>query len=43
VRRTTSGKIQRVVMRDRFLAGEITPVYADLDPAVSALAGSAHA
>ncbi|EWM10368.1 fatty acyl-AMP ligase [Kutzneria sp. 744] len=43
VRRTTSGKIQRVVMRDRFLAGEITPVYADLDPAVSALAGRAHA
>jgi acyl-CoA synthetase (AMP-forming)/AMP-acid ligase II len=43
VRRTTSGKIQRVVMRDRFLAGEIVPVYADLDPAVSALAGSAHA
>jgi len=43
VRRTTSGKIQRVVMRDRFLAGDITPVYADLDPAVSALAGRSHA
>lgn len=36
VRRTTSGKIQRGIMRSRFLAGEIEPSYAELDAAVQA-------
>ncbi|MEU6540491.1 fatty acyl-AMP ligase [Streptomyces sp. NPDC047000] len=47
VRRTTSGKVQRTLMRSLFLAGEITPLYEVLDPAVrdlitasSATAGS---
>ncbi|HEV7962702.1 MAG TPA: AMP-binding protein, partial [Actinoplanes sp.] len=41
VRRTTSGKIRRTAMRDRFLAGEITALHADLEPAVRAVpAGS---
>lgn len=34
VRRTTSGKIQRTLMRRLFLDGEITPLYDVLDPAV---------
>jgi acyl-CoA synthetase (AMP-forming)/AMP-acid ligase II len=42
VRRTTSGKIQRAVMRDRFLAGELTVVYGRLEPSVQELV-SAHA
>lgn len=39
VGRTTSGKIQRRATRDRFLAGDISPVYAVLDPEVRALVG----
>ncbi|MET7479251.1 fatty acyl-AMP ligase [Streptomyces sp. NPDC005648] len=34
VRRTTSGKIQRTLMRKLFLKGEITPLYEVLEPAV---------
>ncbi|WP_329524788.1 hypothetical protein [Streptomyces sp. NBC_01462] len=37
VRRTTSGKIQRTLMRSLFLRGEITPLHDVLDPAVRAL------
>ncbi|MEY9849482.1 fatty acyl-AMP ligase [Streptacidiphilus sp. BW17] len=37
VHRTTSGKIQRAAMRDRFLAGEITALHTELDPAVRRL------
>ncbi len=37
VRRTTSGKIQRGVTRARFLAGEIVPLYANLEPDVLAM------
>ena len=37
VRRTTSGKIQRTLMRSLFLRGETTPLYDVLDPAVRAL------
>ncbi|MGW6704444.1 fatty acyl-AMP ligase [Streptomyces sp. NPDC054956] len=37
VRRTTSGKIQRTLMRRLFLAGEIAGVYEVLDPAVRSL------
>lgn len=41
VDRTTSGKIRRAVMRDRFLAGEITALHTKLEPAVRQLtAGS---
>ncbi|WP_414945506.1 fatty acyl-AMP ligase [Amycolatopsis sp. cmx-11-32] len=32
VRRTTSGKIRRTAMRDRFLAGEMTVLHAELEP-----------
>ena len=39
VRRTTSGKIQRVATRARFLAGDIRPLYADLEPGVLAAIG----
>jgi acyl-CoA synthetase (AMP-forming)/AMP-acid ligase II len=35
VRRTTSGKIQRVVMRQRFLDGGLNTVYADYEPQVA--------
>ncbi len=34
VRRTTSGKIQRTAMRDRFLAGDIAALHAELEPEV---------
>lgn len=34
VRRTTSGKIQRTAMRERFLAGAITALHAEIEPAV---------
>ncbi|MFD9304951.1 fatty acyl-AMP ligase [Streptomyces sp. NPDC060048] len=37
VRRTTSGKIQRTLMRELFLAGELAGVYEVLDPAVRGL------
>ncbi|GAA3302154.1 fatty acyl-AMP ligase [Dactylosporangium vinaceum] len=43
VRRTTSGKIQRNATRERFLAGELTTVYATLDPDVRALLRPADA
>lgn len=39
VGRTTSGKIQRVETRARFLAGEIAPLYAELEPDVRGIAG----
>jgi acyl-CoA synthetase (AMP-forming)/AMP-acid ligase II len=38
VRRTTSGKIQRAAMRERFLAGDIAVLHAELDPEVRAMA-----
>lgn len=37
LRRTTSGKIQRTLMRTLFLQGELSPLYEVLDPAVQAL------
>jgi hypothetical protein len=37
VRRTTSGKLQRDLMRRMFLKGTIKPLHAVLDPAVSEL------
>jgi acyl-CoA synthetase (AMP-forming)/AMP-acid ligase II len=37
VDRTTSGKIQRAAMRDRFLADEITALHTELEPAVRQL------
>ncbi|NEC66337.1 fatty acyl-AMP ligase [Streptomyces sp. SID9727] len=40
VRRTTSGKIQRTLMRKLFLDGAITPLHAVLDPGVRELIGS---
>ncbi|SCD55242.1 Acyl-CoA synthetase (AMP-forming)/AMP-acid ligase II [Streptomyces sp. DvalAA-43] len=40
VRRTTSGKIQRTLMRKLFLDGAVTPLHAVLDPAVRELVGS---
>ncbi|MES9511535.1 fatty acyl-AMP ligase [Streptomyces sp. NPDC000609] len=40
VRRTTSGKIQRTLMRKLFLDGAVTPLHAVLDPAVRDLVGS---
>jgi acyl-CoA synthetase (AMP-forming)/AMP-acid ligase II len=39
IRRTTSGKIQRGLTRARFLAGEIEPLYANLDPNILAIIG----
>ncbi|WP_284466951.1 fatty acyl-AMP ligase [Actinomadura madurae] len=39
VGRTTSGKIQRVETRARFLAGEIAPLYAELEPDVRGITG----
>lgn len=40
VRRTTSGKIQRTLMRRLFLDGAVTPLHAVLDPAVRELVGA---
>ncbi|MFJ8629873.1 fatty acyl-AMP ligase [Streptomyces sp. NPDC093568] len=37
VRKTTSGKVQRSEMRRLFLEGALTPVYAQIDPAVRAV------
>jgi acyl-CoA synthetase (AMP-forming)/AMP-acid ligase II len=34
VRRTTSGKIRRTAMRERFLAGDMTVLHAELEPAL---------
>ncbi|MDX3638440.1 fatty acyl-AMP ligase [Streptomyces sp. MB09-02B] len=34
VQKTTSGKVQRSLMRQLFLANELTPLVADLDPAL---------
>lgn len=39
VRRTTSGKIQRTLMRKLFLQGEVTALHAVLDPSVRTLVG----
>lgn len=39
VRRTTSGKIQRSATRASLLAGEISPLYANLEPGVQAIVG----
>ncbi|MFJ3982604.1 fatty acyl-AMP ligase [Streptomyces fungicidicus] len=36
VRRTTSGKIRRTAMRERFLAGDMTVLHAELEPALRA-------
>lgn len=36
VGRTTSGKIRRTAMRDRFLAGDMTVLHAELEPALRA-------
>ncbi|MFF3334809.1 fatty acyl-AMP ligase [Streptomyces sp. NPDC002888] len=36
VRKTTSGKVQRSEMRGLFLAGDLTPLYADLAPSLQA-------
>ncbi|MFE7599718.1 fatty acyl-AMP ligase [Streptomyces sp. NPDC057494] len=43
VDRTTSGKIQRAAMRDRFLAGEITALHAELEAAVRRLTAGPEA
>ncbi|MER5642213.1 fatty acyl-AMP ligase [Kitasatospora sp. NPDC002227] len=43
VHRTTSGKIQRTAMRDRFLAGDIPALHAELEPAVRQLTAGAEA
>ncbi|RMB83489.1 fatty acyl-AMP ligase [Streptomyces shenzhenensis] len=43
VRRTTSGKIQRTLMRKLFLAGGITALHEVLEPAVRELVASADA
>jgi hypothetical protein len=43
VRKTTSGKIERTAMRRLFIAGELTPVHADLEPAVARLLAAAPA
>ncbi|MFF4383663.1 fatty acyl-AMP ligase [Kitasatospora sp. NPDC001547] len=37
VRKTTSGKVQRGEMRSLFLSGDLTPIHADLAPAVRAV------
>ncbi|MFD1658312.1 fatty acyl-AMP ligase [Streptomyces caeni] len=42
VRKTTSGKIQRTLMRKLFLQGRITPLHEALEPAVRALVASAE-
>jgi acyl-CoA synthetase (AMP-forming)/AMP-acid ligase II len=41
VHRTTSGKIQRGLMREAFLDGGLSPVHADLEPAVLSLVAEA--
>ncbi|MEU0954166.1 fatty acyl-AMP ligase [Streptomyces niveus] len=43
IRKTTSGKIQRTLMRKLFLEGGITPLYEVLEPAVRELIASAEA
>ncbi|MYZ37989.1 MULTISPECIES: fatty acyl-AMP ligase [unclassified Streptomyces] len=43
VRKTTSGKIQRTLMRELFLEGKITTLYEVLEPAVRELVASAGA
>ncbi|MGW4652242.1 fatty acyl-AMP ligase [Kitasatospora sp. NPDC004289] len=43
VRRTTSGKIQRAAMRERFLAGQVEALHAELEPDVRALATAVDA
>ncbi|WP_181799204.1 fatty acyl-AMP ligase [Kitasatospora acidiphila] len=43
VHRTSSGKIQRAAMRDRFLAGAITALHTELEPAVRQLTAGAEA
>lgn len=35
VLRTTSGKVRRSVMRDKFMTGELTPLYEELDAEIS--------
>ncbi len=37
LRRTTSGKVQRSLMRKLFLEGRLSPVFETVDPAVRAL------
>ncbi|MEV0401889.1 fatty acyl-AMP ligase [Actinoallomurus sp. NPDC050550] len=39
VGKTTSGKIQRRRMREMFLAGDLSPLHAELEPELRALAG----
>ncbi|MEU6093116.1 fatty acyl-AMP ligase [Streptomyces sp. NPDC047085] len=41
IRKTTSGKIQRTLMRQLFLKGEITPLYEVLEPAVREMVADA--
>lgn len=41
IRRTTSGKIQRTLMRKLFVEGAVTPEYSVLEPAVRALVENA--
>lgn len=36
VRKTTSGKVQRSLMRELFMTGALEPVVEDLDPATAA-------
>jgi acyl-CoA synthetase (AMP-forming)/AMP-acid ligase II len=43
VLRTTSGKVRRGATRARFLAGDIVPLYSDLEPGVLAVIGRADA
>ncbi|GAB2593850.1 fatty acyl-AMP ligase [Streptomyces capparidis] len=43
VRRTTSGKVQRPVMRDLFLRGRVEPLHAMLSPDVDGLVGAGGA
>ncbi|EDY49842.1 hypothetical protein SSCG_02870 [Streptomyces clavuligerus] len=42
IRRTTSGKIQRTLMRRLFASGAVVPLHAVLDPAVRALVAAAE-
>ncbi|GJF28383.1 AMP-binding protein [Kitasatospora sp. NE20-6] len=42
VRRTTSGKVQRTAMREEFLAGSLSVVHAELEPAVRLLVAAAE-
>ncbi|WP_367045438.1 fatty acyl-AMP ligase [Streptomyces sp. Je 1-332] len=41
IRKTTSGKIQRTLMRQLFLKGQITPLYEVLEPGVRSLVADA--